>query len=173
MPDGLAPPYNQSPWVRDYTVPPVLIRTETRNDAVGNYSASIYSDGHVETDPVGRPIYKEDLQRITLAAQAVNNGPGFLKIARNAEAQPERPQLQADGRHASNSRVMCPAFYDTLATTAGLTDTFTASPAYRETLVGSVDLGGMVVGARAGMRPEYGGVLVIDEDEMNDPTGLR
>lgn len=171
--DGLAPPYLQLPWLRDYLVTPVLIKTEIRNDYVGDYTAYVFSDGHVETDPVGRPSFKEDAQRQLLGERAVADSPRFLKVARAAEAQGERPALQADNRHASNTRVVAPAFHDSLAGLAAVTSTLTASPAYRAAVIGSVDLGGLVVGARAGKRPEYGGVITTDDLALVPPTGLR
>lgn len=171
--DGLAPPYSQVPWSRDYRVTPILVKTETRNDYEGDYKAYVYSDGHVETDPPGRPLFKEDAQRTLLAQHAVADSPRFLKIARAAEAQSERPHLQADNRHASNTRVMAPAFHDSLAGLAAVTATFTASPTYRAAVVSQIDLGGRVVGTRAGKRPEYGGEIAVDQHEMNQPTGLR
>lgn len=171
--DGLAPPYEQLPWLRDYLVAPVLIKTETRNDYEGEYTAYVFSDGHVETSPPDRPRFKEDAQRRLLADRAVADSPGFLKLARGAEAQGARPALQADNRHASNTRVMAPAFHDTLAGLAAVTATFETSPAYREAVVGSIDLGGLVVGERAGKRPEYGGMIAVDDLAIEPPTGLR
>lgn len=38
-------------------------RTEIRTDELGSYTAYIFDDGHVETDPPGRPLYRVDLQR--------------------------------------------------------------------------------------------------------------
>lgn len=172
-PDGLAPPHSQFPWLRDYLIPPVLIKTEVRTDYLGEYTAYVYSDNHVETDPVARPKFKEDAQRQLLAQQAVSNAPAFLKIARGAESQPDRPALQADGRHASNARVMAPAFFDSLAGLSAVTSTFTASATYRQSVVSQIDLGGVVVGINAGQRPEYGRPITIDEHEMFQPTGLR
>lgn len=172
-PDGLAPPYSQSPWLRDYLIPPVLIKTETRNDYLGAYTAYVYSDNHVETDPPARPRFKEDAQRQLLGQQAVANAPAFLKIARGAESQPARPALQADGRHASNTRVVAPAFADSLAGMSAVTATFTASKVYRQSVVSQIDLGGVVVGGRAGLRPEYGRPITVDSLEIIQPTGLR
>lgn len=171
--DGLAPPYSQFPWLRDYLVIPVLVKTETRNDYEGDYTAYLYSDGHIETAPVGRPLFKEDAQRRQLAQQAVADAPRFLKIARGSEAQSARPHLQADNRHAANTRVGAPAFHDSIAGLSAVTSTFTASSTYRVAVVSQIDLGGIVVGPRAGKRPEYGGLVEIDEVEMNQPTGLR
>lgn len=170
---GLTPPHGQIPWVRDYTVPPVVVKTEIRDDYEGSYTAYIYSDGHVETSPAGRPTFKEDAQRKLLAQRAIADAPRFLKIARGSEAQSERPQLQADNRRAANTRVVAPAFHDTLAGQAAVTATLAASPAYRRSLVNSIDLGGKVVGPRAGKRPEYGGDLMVDDNGVNPPTGLR
>jgi len=172
-PDGLAPPHGQIPWLRDYLIPPVLIKTEVRNDYLGAYTAYIYSDNHVETDPAGRPKFKEDAQRQLLAQQAISNAPQFLKNARGAESQPERPALQADGRHAANTRAMTPAFADSLAGLSAVTATFTASKTYRQAVVGQIDLGGLVVGDRAGTRPEYGEEPIVDPLEVHQPTGLR
>ena len=171
--DGLAPPYSQFPWLRDYLIVPVLVKTETRNDYEGDYKAYLYSDGHIETDPPGRPLFKEDAQRRLLGQRAVADAPRFLKTARASEAQAERPHLQADNRHAANARVMAPAFHDSLAGLSAVTSTFTASPLYRAAVVGQVDLGGVVVGDRADQRPEYGGHIAIDSLEVNQPTGLR
>lgn len=171
--DGLAPPYSQFPWLRDYLVIPTLIKTETRNDYEGDYKAYVYSDGHVETDPPGRPLFKEDAQRRQLAQRAVADAPRFLKTARAAEAQSERPHLQAENRHAANTRVSEPAFHDSLAGLAAVTATFTSSPIYRRAVISQADLGGVVVGPRAGKRPEYGGVIEVDALAMNQPTGLR
>jgi hypothetical protein len=172
-PDGLAPPYSQFPWLRDYLIPPVLIKTETRNDYIGAYTAYVYSDNHVETDPPARPKFKEDAQRQLLAQQAVANAPKFLKIARAAEAQPDRPALQADGRHAANTRVVSPAFADSLAGLSAVTATFASSATYRQSVVSRIDLGGFVQGDRAGIRPEYGPEITVDTLEINQPTGLR
>lgn len=173
MPDGLAPPYGQSPWLRDYLVPPVLIRTEVRNDYIGEYTAYVYSDNHVETDPPGRPRFKEDAQRALLAKQAMAGPAAFLKIARGSESTPERPHLQADSRHAANARVISPAFHDSLTGLSSVTELFASSPTFRQAVVSQIDLGGTVVGERAGKRPEYGGDPVVDPLEEIQPTGLR
>ena len=48
-----------------------IVKTETKSDYVGTYTAYTYTDGHVETNPVSRPKYKEDVQlKRTLTAGA-------------------------------------------------------------------------------------------------------
>jgi len=41
-----------------------MFRTERRVDIVGPYTAYIFPDGHTETDPPGRPLLREDIQRL-------------------------------------------------------------------------------------------------------------
>lgn len=48
-----------------------LISKTTETDYVGTYTRYVYDNGHVETDPVGRPIFREDAQR--LAGQAARD----------------------------------------------------------------------------------------------------
>ena len=50
---------------------------ETRTDYVGEYRAYIFADGHVETDPPGRPMSKEDMQRKRVLEYARANAGNF------------------------------------------------------------------------------------------------
>ncbi len=48
-----------------------LISKTIETDYVGTYTRYVYDNGHIETDPVGRPIFREDAQR--LAGQAARD----------------------------------------------------------------------------------------------------
>ena len=154
--------------LRDYSVPPVALRTEIRTDASGSYTAIVFDDGHIETDPPGRPLFKEDLRRKALSDAALANGASFLRAA-NAAGD----STSADRQAAASGRAIAPGFHDTLAALAELATTFTSTPAMRKFLIGNVDLGGPVQGANAGKQPEYGAGIRVDSTAMLPPTAVR
>jgi hypothetical protein len=62
-----------------------LVQTQTRQDYVGTYTAYIYADGHVETDPAGRPQSQEDVQRARLLQLAQQNASTALSATKAAQ----------------------------------------------------------------------------------------
>ena len=48
-----------------------LLSKTIETDYLGTYTRYVYDNGHVETDPAGRPIFREDAQR--LAGQAARD----------------------------------------------------------------------------------------------------
>jgi hypothetical protein len=48
-----------------------LLSKTIETDYLGTYTRYVYDNGHVETDPVGRPVFREDAQR--LAGQAARD----------------------------------------------------------------------------------------------------
>lgn len=155
MATGFAPDYGQLPWLTAYTSPPTLVSTETRTDAVGSYTAYVYSDGHIETDPAGRPTYKEDLQRQLASQLAKSNAGQYLQAASTAGvSQPTR--VSFDLQASSGLRAVAPAYCEFLSAASDFASTVGTSPARRAEVLGTVDLGGELTGSNAGQRPEYG-----------------
>ena len=99
------------------------MKSETRTDFVGTYTAYLFADGHVETDPPGRPQSREDAQR--------------ERRRQLATADPRR-QLQAA---APLDRVLQP-FQRTSAALAEIATTVQAVKPARDELLTTVDLGG-------------------------------
>jgi hypothetical protein len=131
-----------------------LIRSETRTDFIGSYTAYIYSDGHVETEPAGRPIFKEDYQRqraIALSQSDASNSIAAAKIAATTTSQ-------ASTRELTGFIATAGIFDDlrqTQTTLATLLTASTASDDDKATLLSQVPAGGDVVGPRAATSPSF------------------
>lgn len=122
--------------------PPV--RKEIRADYVGEYIAYIYGDGHTETDPPGRPLYQEDVQRQRAKEVARSRARAALAAARL------RSQEANDiARENSLSALTAPQFEEFRKSQAAVTrlaGTATASGAAIRHVALNADLGGLLVG---------------------------
>lgn len=115
------------------------MKRETRTDFVGTFVAYIYDDGHVETDPPGRPISREDAQR-QRRLELTNLRPGDELAA--AKAGRSAPAAVLDQAVAGNAlAVTLRPFYATQAAMATLAATGRADPTDVRTLTQTVDLG--------------------------------
>lgn len=134
-----------------------MIKTEPRTDYVGSYTAYIYSDGHIETDPPGRPQSREDVQRQRL--QEVSR----LKARAMAQAQRTRhgvvasiaPAVTRETGHSIVPRVLLEPFHATLDAIAKLAPTARANTGMLDEASSRFSLGGELVGERAGTREEF------------------
>jgi hypothetical protein len=134
-----------------------MIKTEPRTDYAGSYIAYIYSDGHTETDPPGRPMSREDVQRQRL--QEVSR----LKAREMAQAQRSRhgvvssiaPAVTRETGHSIVPRVLVQSFHETLDAIAALAPTARTNEGMLAEASGRYALGGELVGDRAGTREEY------------------
>lgn len=152
---------------------PTLISKETRTDIAGTYTAYIYADGHVETDPPGRPLSKEDLQRQRKAQVATDRAKRMIAAERAkfgvlGDSIPN--QTLRDNATAVSSKIVLEPFHKFLHAVSEISDTATVpqtAGGHVDRLITTVPLGGKVVGDRARTRPEYS---VPGSDSPPDPN---
>lgn len=71
-----------------------IVSTTTETDYLGSYVRYVYDNGHVETDPAGRPVFREDAQRLAGAeakrklAPMAEHFESVASIAKTARALP-------------------------------------------------------------------------------------
>lgn len=82
------------------------VSEEVRTDYVGEYKAYIYADGHVETDPPGRPLSKEDRQRQRVLEYARANAGNFANKATTLKNPTGTPAAAAASRSVTVNRSM-------------------------------------------------------------------
>lgn len=129
--------------------------TEVRTDAKGEYTAYLYADGHIETDPPNRPLSREDLQRQRLADFATTNALEAVEAAKAGRTGSSSSSVR-QSRPAATLRALVPSFMEGMASVQLVPKTMTMTEAQRVELINSYDLGGRVVGPNAGARIEYG-----------------
>lgn len=134
----------------------IPIATETRTDAKGSYTAYIYADGHTETNPPGRPLSKQDLQRQRFADFATTNALEAVESAQAGRTGGSQAAVR-QSRPVASLRALTPSFHEGLALVQLVPKTMCMSPAQREDLLTNYDLGGRVIGPKAGERVEYAG----------------
>ena len=151
-----------------------FVRKETRTDYQGSYTAYIYADGHVETDPPGRPKSREDVQRERLAAAAGDRALRLLE-AQQAELGVTGVVLPTDVRRANRGlaslRVLTGPYHETLAALGQVSPTLRAPEGQATLLRETIDIGGLVVGDRAGDRPEYD--TLAGSSDLPSPGSVR
>lgn len=121
-----------------------LIRTETRTDFLGEYTAYIYSDGHVETDPNDRPVSKEDYQRRRANSLAAADTATAVTSARIANAT-GRDHLNRDQAASSATAGLLDEVRKTLKAVGTLIETTAAPVDQVQSLIETVPLGGTLV----------------------------
>lgn len=139
------------------------IRTEIRTDYVGDYYAYVYSDGHVETDPPNRPLYKEDVQRLRRQELARTDALRQVAAEKMRVVEPGRARAR-EMLPLSGSADQLEQFRQTLTALRTTAGTNAASPATLEQLRLRADLGGELVGLeRLALDP-------IGDPEVRDPA---
>lgn len=149
-----------------------IVRQETRQDAAGSYIAYVYADGHVETDPAGRPLTKEDLQRQrrteiaqaqTLQALAADRARFGIVLEPNA--------VQRDKAVTVSAKVATKDYSTFLHAVSELSGTST-TPAMKggpvDQALTSVSIGGDVVGA-----PKYRAPSDLGKADQSIPAELK
>ncbi len=156
-----------------------LVSKETRTDIAGTYTAYIYADGHVETDPPGRPLSKEDLQRQRKAQVATDRAKKMIAAERakfGALGDSIPNQTLRDNLTAVSSKIVLEPFHKFLHAVAQVSDTATVPQTdggHVDRLLTSVPLGGRVVGDHARQRPEYAPPGVDSPADPNLPEELQ
>jgi hypothetical protein len=120
------------------------MKTETRTDFVGPYTAYIYDDGHIETDPPGRPMSQEDAQRDRKRQIALTRARRILEIERakygvGVAAPPEVVRQKAA---TLAGRLVAEEYHRTMAVFGQLPDTIASPAGLNQMLSDTVDLGG-------------------------------
>jgi hypothetical protein len=133
------------------------IKTTVLTDFVGSYVAYTYADGHVETDPPGRPTSKEDVQRLRKRQAATDNTKSFLAAEQAKNGAGLSVDLVRDGATAAIGRLLDKEYHETVDATSTMLQTVVADSQFRQQVIDNADLGGDIVGDKAGERPEYGG----------------
>jgi hypothetical protein len=133
-----------------------IIKQEFRTDAAGMYIAYVYDDGHTETDPIGRPLSKEDLQRKMRDDEALARAKSTLVNERarvtGRGALGSSPNAQQIARAEFDiiaGGLLTRDFNDMVRKLSEFAPTATATSAQVDTVVGTVSLGGEVVGGNA------------------------
>lgn len=121
-------------------------REEIRTDAVGPYRVYIYPDGHEETEPPGRPLTKEDLQRRRLAGAVHEKRNTMARAMRTTRQGGRQPDAQRQTEHLPTFRALTQPVHDTLNAFARVSGTARAPDGYRKQLIQNYDLGGYIPG---------------------------
>lgn len=117
---------------------------ETRTDFVGPYTAYIYADGHVETDPPNRPLSREDVQRQRRGQVAAQSkAQRQLEAERSNEGVPS-VSVARDLSLATASRSLVEPFHAAIEALTEAADTIATPPDQLAALAGSFDLGGTI-----------------------------
>lgn len=87
-----------------------LLREEIRTDAAGNYTAYVYADGHTETNPPGRPLSKEDLQRQRLQAASKADARTAVAAARTTTGSKTTAASRRESAAGAGPRQLMPQF---------------------------------------------------------------
>jgi hypothetical protein len=122
-----------------------MLRTETRTDYLGNYVAYVYSDGHVESDPVDRPVYKEDYLRKRTIELSKKNSREALAAARLARTGGNNNLNREQTAFVATAGIL-DEFRRTQSVLGLLVDAVVADRLTKESLINEVDTGGDVVG---------------------------
>jgi hypothetical protein len=121
-----------------------ILRVETRTDFLGEYTAYVYSDGHIETSPADRPVYKEDYQRKRAIELSQQNARTAMAAARTARAT-GRGHLNREQVGASATAAMLDSMRSTLTILNEVVASSTSNPSALNVLVTTVDIGGALV----------------------------
>jgi len=152
-------------------------RKEIRVDYIGPYTAYVYADGHVETEPPQRPMSKEDVQRTRRVDVTQNRAIAMLSSERAKLGLVTANTPAAIVRQNADSvtgKILFDQFQALLHGISDVAQTATTFAGYADTLLNTVSLGGRVVGAMAGLRPEYDvpSTPVVEDESITprDPT---
>ena len=143
------------------------IKTEIRTDYAGTYTAFIYADGHTETEPPGRPLSREDMQRERLKDASKAQAKNVLESRRARLGLSGTPQeVVRDNTPAASNRRLISPFARTINTMSEVASTFRTPPQQLQTLSQEAGLGGFVEGERQGERMEFA-------RELTRETGVK
>lgn len=130
---------------------------ETRTDYAGTYTAYIYADGHVETDPPGRPLFREDVQRQRRKEYALRQATRVLEVERAKAGVRQLPNaIERANETAVSGRALNEGLRATLEAFATVAGTIGTPRSQALELINNFDVGGPLVGDAAGTEPEYG-----------------
>lgn len=122
-----------------------LLRTEKRYDYLGEYVAYVYSDGHVESDPVDRPVYKEDYLRKRTIELSRKNSKEALAAARTARISSNNNLNREQTAFVATAGIL-DEFRRTQSILGLLVDAAVADPLTKESLIDTADTGGDLIG---------------------------
>jgi len=151
---------------------------ETRTDYLGAYTAYIYPDGHVETDPPNRPTSQEDAQRARRRQLAQTLARRMLEIERTkyglASSTPP-PEVVRQKAGTLTGRLVAEEYHRTAAVFGELPETIGVPAGLSQTLLTTVEIGGEVEGSSQEFlartpqaRPETGVRPPTFPTEVND-----
>ena len=150
----------------------LLIKTETRQDYVGPYTAYIYADGHVETDPPNRPQSREDVQRARLATLAQQQTSAALAANKSAAGQNAitPPMIVQENLAVAPGLVAFPSFEEVLHDIETIAASSTSFLSEDSLLLNTVSLGGNIPGVDVQTAPIVQSVPQIQE--WSAPVGV-
>lgn len=145
------------------------IKVERATDYLGNYVAYTYADGHVETDPPGRPQFKEDAQRNRKIEVARERATAILAAERSKFGTGEIPlpgNILRENANIVSGQLLIRPYLDQLRKLQNVAETSSAPRGQALNLINTVPIGGKVVGDNAGLQPEF------NEDTLTLPVEL-
>jgi hypothetical protein len=161
-------------------------KIETREDYVGQYTAYIYPDGHVESDPPERPKTQEDVQRDRRVAATRQRALLMLAADRarlGLDASTPKALIQSNVA-VTPGKALFANYHRLLHLISTVSGTATSFPGETSSLLTTVGLGGFLVGPRAGKTMEYEAPMIKKADDESEykpleyrdpsfPVGLR
>lgn len=131
----------------------IPISSVQSTDYAGTYTLYTYADGHTETDPVGRPLSREDVQRARLASFSQSKPTQSLgALGAVSSAAPVHVDT---ARVSASMAALFPALGKAQDAIATLASTGRSTVAALDEHSGMADLGGPVVGPRAGQKQSF------------------
>jgi hypothetical protein len=103
------------------------VSKETRTDFVGTYTAYIYPDGHTETDPPGRPMTREDVQRQRLR-QASTDQARKIMAASQVGTSSDTLSTRREKRLTAIPQTLTQEFHDTMQAMGQLAEKHQVAP---------------------------------------------
>lgn len=133
------------------------ILTVRATDYAGSYVAYTYADGHTETDPPGRPKFKEDVQRDRLIEVARTRTQAVLALRKTSVGiggVPLPAGIIRQNADAISGSVLFQPYLDQIKKLENIAETSTATPAAVQSLLLTVPIGGKV-NSDTSATPEY------------------
>jgi len=144
-------------------------KKETRQDYVGTYTAYLYADGHIETEPPNRPQSKEDVQRKRRVAMTKQKAVAMLAAerARLGTSSSTPASVVQQNATVTPGTVFYAQYNALLHKISQLSGTATSFMDQVGSLLYTVGLGGYIIGDKAGVLPEFA-VPAVKTDERSD-----
>lgn len=138
-------------------------------DIAGSYVAYTFADGHVETDPPGRPLFKEDLQRNRRIEVSKTRSLAILAAEKTKGSSLLPSSILRNNADVVNGSVLIMPYLQQIQKISNIAETSTAAAGQVTSLLQTVPIGGKVIGDNAGAAPEYNQGLLSQPVEDSQP----